>query len=38
MVHSDSISIDVLEVGTAEKNLKAKTLTGLFGRNLKRGL
>ena len=30
MVHSDSISIDVLEVGTAEKNLKAGTRNGTF--------
>jgi len=30
MVHSDVIGIDVLEVGTAEKKLKAKTSTCEF--------
>ena len=30
MVHSDAIWIDSLDVGTADKILKAKTPTGAF--------
>jgi len=30
MVHSDAISNDVLEVGTAEKNLKSRTIYDAF--------
>ena len=36
MVHSDAISNDVLEVGTAEKILKAKDANSEFWRCLKR--
>ena len=36
MVQSDAIGHYVLEVGTAEKKLKTKTVNVAFGPNLKR--
>ena len=35
-MHSDAICIDVLEVGSAEKMLIARTLNSAYSRNLQR--